>query len=101
MGTFADRRHVKEVPFRPAGTHFRFKNGWIVSMLANEPISADLYEVHIYDPLYHALKFGKEGVALHKVGPDALAKVLALVQTFDGENEKAPELITALVAPTL
>jgi len=97
MGTFADRRHVKDVPFHPAGTHFRFKNGWIVSMLANEPISADLFEVHIYDPLYHALQFGKDGVALRKVGPDALAKVLALVQTLGTEAVGVAEQITALI----
>ena len=91
MGSIQDRRSKNDEPiFRPAGTHFRFKNGWTVSIEDSDPNSIDHFDVKVSSAMYHALAFGpKCDPSLRKVDADQLASVLATVKAFTAETDEA------------
>jgi hypothetical protein len=103
MGTINDRRQAHEsAGFRSAGTHFQFKNGWLIRLLVNEPAGSNLlYEVSVYDPDYRALVFGTEGAtSLFKVDSDNVALILSTVRSFGAatKREETGEFLSSLIA---
>jgi hypothetical protein len=100
MGDERERRRQHEnAIFRPAGTHFRFKNEWGVSIEESDPNTIELFEVRVYTSAYNTLTFGPTGAAvLHKVSADQLAQLLAKVSSFypGTTNEQASDSIAAL-----
>lgn len=97
MGSIQDRRSKQAEPiFRPAGTHFRFKNGWTVSIEDSNPNSIENFDVKISSATYHAVTFGPNNdPCLRKVDADRLVELLSTVKSFtaDTEAEKAASLI--------
>ena len=102
MGSIQDRRSKHDEPiFRPAGTHFRFKNGWTVSIEDSNPNSIDNFDVKISSATYHAVTFGPTNdPCLRKVDADHLVQILSAVKSFTAEveAENASELIAKLPA---
>jgi hypothetical protein len=101
MGDGSERRRRGDnTIFRPAGTHFLFKNEWGVSIEESDPNSIELFEVRVHTNTYSTLTFGPSGATtLHKVNADQLAQVLARVSSFNSSvsSEQASEFIAELV----
>jgi hypothetical protein len=91
MGSIQDRRSKADEPiFRPAGTFFRFKNGWTVSIEDSNPNSIDHFDVKISTATYHAVTFAPNNdTALRKIDADRLVDILATVRSFTPEVEAA------------
>jgi len=102
MGSIQDRRNKADEPiFRPAGTFFRFKNGWTVSIEDSNPNSIDNFDVKISSATYHAVTFPPNNdPSLRKVDADRLVGILTAVKSFTAETEaeNASELIGKLTA---
>ena len=102
MGSIQDRRSKHDEPiFRPAGTFFRFKNGWTVSIEDSNPNSIDNFDVKISSATYHAVTFAPNNdPCLRKVDADRLVDILATVRSFTAEVEAdtAAEQIAKLTA---
>jgi hypothetical protein len=101
MGEDHERRRQREDRiFRPAGTHFLFKNEWGVSIEESDPNSIELFDVRVHTATYATLTFSPGAITtLRKVNADQLAQVLARVSSFNTgiSSEQASESIAELV----
>jgi hypothetical protein len=101
MGADHERRRQRDTTiFRPAGTHFLFKNEWGVSIEESDPNSIEFFEVRVHTNTYSTLTFAPGGAAvLRKVNADQLAQVLAKVSSFQAgiTGEQASDIISALL----
>jgi len=90
MGSIQDRRSKHDEPiFRPAGTYFRFKNGWTVSIEDSDPNSIDHFDIKVSSAAYHPLAFGpKCDPSLRKVDADQLVSILATVKALAAEIDE-------------
>jgi len=90
MGSIQDRRSKQDEPiFRPAGTYFRFKNGWTVSIEDSDPNSIDHFDIKVSSAAYHQLTFGpKCDPSLRKVDADLLVPILATVKAFTADTNE-------------
>jgi len=102
MGSIQDRRAKADEPiFRPAGTYFRFKNGWTVSIEDSNPNSIEHFDLKISSATYRPVTFAPNNdPALRKVDADRLVGILTAVKSFTDETEAeaASELIGKLPA---
>jgi hypothetical protein len=102
MGEAHERRRQRdERIFRPAGTHFLFKNEWGVSIEESDPNSIELFDVRVHTAAYSTLTFSPgAATTLHKVNADQLAQILARVSSFAPgiASEAASDSIVELVA---
>jgi len=92
MGTEYERRRHNDIPgFRSPGTHFAFKNGWLVRLLESDPTSSKLtYDVSIYEASFVQLALPREAAdKIKSVDSDTLVRLLAVVQGFPEKISEA------------
>ena len=95
------RRRRDNTIFRPAGTHFLFKNEWGVRIEESDANSIEFFEVRVHTAAYNNLTFDLGGATtLHKVNADQLAQILTRVSSFTPgiAIEEASDAIAELVA---